>query len=54
MDIKVDKCIFIRYKHGVKGYTLWNPMTRKTVYSRDVIFKEVGATSKNEDEPREE
>jgi hypothetical protein len=25
MDKKVEKCIFIGYKDGVKGYKLWNP-----------------------------
>jgi hypothetical protein len=25
LDNKVEKCIFIGYKDGVKGYKLWNP-----------------------------
>ena len=25
LDKKVEKCIFIGYKDGVKGYKLWNP-----------------------------
>jgi hypothetical protein len=25
MDNKVEKCIFIGYKYGMKGYKLWNP-----------------------------
>jgi hypothetical protein len=33
----------------VKGYKIWNPNTRTTVYSRDVIFREVGRTSKTEE-----
>jgi hypothetical protein len=41
MDKKAEKCIFIDYKDGVKGYNLWNPETKKTVYSRDVVFREV-------------
>ena len=40
LDIKSKKCIFIGYKDGVKGYKLWNLITKKIVYSRDVIFKE--------------
>jgi hypothetical protein len=25
LDKKVEKCTFICYKYGVKGYNLWNP-----------------------------
>jgi hypothetical protein len=25
LDKKVEKCIFIRYKNGMKGYKIWNP-----------------------------
>jgi hypothetical protein len=39
LDKKVVKCIFIRYKEGMKGYKLWNPTSRRIVYSRDVVFK---------------
>jgi hypothetical protein len=41
LDKKAEKCIFIGYKDGVKGYKLWNPETKKTVYSRDVVFRKV-------------
>ena len=50
MDNKVEKCVFIGYKYGVKGYKLWNPIRRKIVYSQDVSFREVENTSRNEDE----
>ena len=30
---KSEKCIFIGYKDGLKDYKLWNPVTRKVVYS---------------------
>jgi hypothetical protein len=53
MDNKAEKCIFIGYKDGVKGYKLWNPITRKIMYNRDVVFREVESTSRNEDEPKE-
>ena len=53
LDNKVEKNIFVGYKDGIKGYKLWNPVTRKIVYSRDVVFKEVKNTSRNEDEPKE-
>jgi hypothetical protein len=32
VDKKVGKCIFIGYKHGIKGYKLWNLETEKVVY----------------------
>ena len=41
LDNKAEKCIFIGYKDGMKGYKLWNPITKKTIYSRDVVFREV-------------
>jgi hypothetical protein len=28
LDNKVEKCIFIGYKDGIKGYKLWNPVTK--------------------------
>jgi hypothetical protein len=36
----------------VKGYNLWNPDTKKVVYSQDVVFKEVKDVSKQEFLPR--
>jgi hypothetical protein len=48
LDKKDEKCIFIGYKDGVKGYKLWNPETKKIVYSRDVVFREVKDVSKQE------
>ena len=53
MDIKSEKCIFIGYKDGLKGYKLWNPVTRKVVYSRDVVFREVKDVIKHEVQPNE-
>ena len=52
LDNKAEKCIFVGYKDGIKGYKLWNPVTRKVVYSRDVVFREVTNTSRNEDESK--
>jgi hypothetical protein len=38
----------------VKGYKLWNQVTRKIVYSHDVIFSDsIESTHKHEDESRE-
>jgi hypothetical protein len=39
LDKKAEKCIFIGYKDGLKGYKLWNPETKKVVYIRDVVFR---------------
>ena len=50
MDSKKEKYIFVGYKDGIKGYKLWNHVTRKIVYSQDVVFREVKRTSRNEDE----
>ena len=36
----------------MEDYKTWNSLRRKTICSRGVIFKEVGETSRNEDEPR--
>jgi hypothetical protein len=33
LEKKVEKCIFIQYKDGLKGYKIWNPKTKKVVYS---------------------
>jgi hypothetical protein len=57
LEKKVEKCIFIGYKDGVKGYKLCNPETKKTIYSRDVVFREVKDVSNQEflpmqDEPK--
>jgi hypothetical protein len=54
LDNKVEKCIFNGYKDGVKGYKLWNPETKKTIYSWDVVFREVKDVSKQEFLPRKE
>jgi hypothetical protein len=45
LDKKEVKCIFIRYKKGMKGYKLWNFSSRKTMYNQDVVFREVGRKS---------
>ena len=43
--MKYEKCIFIRYKYGLKGYYIWNLETKKVVYSRDVLFREINMLS---------
>lgn len=42
LDDKSDKYIFIGYDSSTKGYKLYNPNTKKTILSRDVIFDEEG------------
>jgi transposase InsO family protein len=41
LDKKTEKCIFIGYKYGLKGYKLWNLETKKVLYSRDLVFREM-------------
>jgi hypothetical protein len=41
MDKKLVKCIFIGHKEGMKGYKLWDPTSRRKMYSRDAVFREV-------------
>eukprot|EP00253_Pinus_taeda_P015604 PITA_15604 len=53
LDSKSEKCIFIGYKDGLKGYKLWNPVTRKVVYSRDVVFREMKDVIKHEVQQKE-
>ena len=38
----------------MKGYKIWNPETKNTVYNRDVVFREVKDVSKHEFLPRQE
>ena len=40
LDDKSEKCIFIVYSEQSKAYKLYNPITKKTIISIDVMFKE--------------
>jgi hypothetical protein len=51
---KAEKCIFIGYKDGLKGYKIWNPKTKKVVYIRDVVFRELKDVVKQEVLPSKE
>ena len=53
LDNKYERCIFIGYKDGLKGYKLWNLETRKVVYNRDVVFREVKYVVTHEVLPKE-
>jgi hypothetical protein len=54
LDKKVENCIFIGYKYGLKGYNIWNLETKKVVYSRDVVFREMKDVVKQEVLPSKE
>jgi hypothetical protein len=54
LDKKDEKCIFIGYKDVLKGNKLWNLETKKVVYSRDVVFREMKDVFKQEVLPRKE
>jgi hypothetical protein len=54
IDKRDEKCIFIGYKDGLKGYKLWNQEIKKVVYNRDVIFREIEDFFKQEFLPRKE
>eukprot|EP00253_Pinus_taeda_P021890 PITA_21890 len=53
LDSKSEKCLFIGYKDGLKGYKLWNRVTWKVVYNQDVVFREVKDVIKHEVQPKE-
>ena len=52
LDNKYQKCIFIGYKHDMKGYSFWNPVTKKIVYNRDVVFREAKEVPRQKVIPR--
>jgi hypothetical protein len=54
LDKKAEKCIFIGYKDGLKSYNLWKLETKKVVYSRDVVFREMKDVFKQEFLPSKE
>eukprot|EP00253_Pinus_taeda_P024740 PITA_24740 len=40
LDDKSEKCIFIGYSEQSKAYKLYKPVSKMTIISRDVVFKE--------------
>jgi len=47
---KSEKCIFVGYGDRRMGYKLYNPITRKVIISRDVIFEEDKTWQWNDDQ----
>ena len=50
LDLKSRKCVFLGFEKSVKDYRLWDPISKKTVTSRDVIFDETFMLKQNEAE----
>ena len=50
LDSKLRKCVFLGFEKGVKGYRFWDPISKKTVTSRDVIFDEAFMLKQDEAE----
>ena len=40
LDVKMRQCIFIGYCHDEFGYKFYDPIEKKLVRSRDVVFME--------------
>jgi len=40
LDENSEKCILVGYSTQSKAYKLYNPVSRKVIISRDVIFDE--------------
>ena len=53
LDSKSRKCVFLGFEKGVKGYKLWDPISKKTMTSKDVIFNEAFMLKQNEAETRD-
>ncbi|GKV32421.1 hypothetical protein SLEP1_g41032 [Rubroshorea leprosula] len=45
LDDKGEKCIFLGVSDHSKAYRLYNPLTKKVVISRDVVFDEASTWS---------
>ena len=48
LDSKSRKCVFLGFEKGVKGYRFWDPISKKTVTNKDVIFEEAYMLKQNE------
>jgi len=50
LDSMSRKCICLGLECGVKGYRLWDPVSKKKIVSKDVVFDEAYMLRKGEDE----
>jgi hypothetical protein len=50
LDSKSRKCICLGLDSGVKGYRVWDPVLKKKIFSRNVVFDEAYMLRKGEDE----
>ena len=41
LDPRAEKALFMGVSMGVKGYRLWNPNSKKMLFSRDVTFDDL-------------
>jgi hypothetical protein len=48
LDDKSVKCIFLGVSEESKAYRIYNPLSKKIIISRDVIFAETGKWKWNE------
>ncbi|KAA0041958.1 keratin, type I cytoskeletal 10-like [Cucumis melo var. makuwa] len=51
LDDKSEKYVFVGYDASSKGYKLYNPVTKKAIVSRDIVFDEEASWNWN-DEPK--
>ncbi|KAA0065975.1 integrase [Cucumis melo var. makuwa] len=49
LDDKSEKCIMVGYNENSKAYRLYNPVSRKIIISRDVIFSKDESWNWNDD-----
>jgi len=54
LDDRGEKCIFLRYSEESKAYKIYNPLTKKLVVSRDIIFDEERVWSWSDEEKAKE
>ena len=40
LDVKSRRCVFVGYGGDDLGYRVWDPIEKRTIRSRDVIFRE--------------